>query len=287
MPWAKVALVHWCGPGFRKPQTNRVTVVIIVDVTAVVVMYSLAVPPGLPRIRTSAPASFLVLGAAFTSGGGVRIATRHQRMQPPAPTRPQRFPTALSNICCVPQSPRGSVCFPIKLVSRVRLVVLKIEDRRRLRGDLVPKAVRPRFLPRRSGPEAPPPVFGFRKMSNSLCSSGFVGGNFPPGRSRCVKLQVNSKDLWEVGFYLFLVKTDGTQVECWAGRNRTSAASRRVTSHRTPTPRDVCRLWMRFCLGGMLGGHGHSSSPLPIRPPPPPRDPATTKLPVRSWGYCI
>lgn len=156
--------------------------------------------------------------AAMVSAG----TTRHQRMQPPAPTRPQRFPTALSNICCVPQSPRGSVCFPIKLVSRVRLVALKIEDRRRLRGGLGPNAVRPRFPPRRSGPEAPPPVFGFRKMSNSLRSSDFVGGNFPPGRSCCGKLQVNSKGLWEVGFYLFLVNTDGMQVECWAGRNRTS-----------------------------------------------------------------
>lgn len=97
-------------------------------------MYSLAVPPGLPRIRTSAPTSFLVLGAAFTAAVVSAVATRHQRMQPPAPTRPHRFPTALSNICCVPQSPRSSVCFPIKIVSRVRLVALKIGDRRRQRG---------------------------------------------------------------------------------------------------------------------------------------------------------
>lgn len=249
-------------------------------------MYSLAVPPGLPRIRTSAPTSFLVLGAAFTAAVVSAVATRHQRMQPPAPTRPQRFPTALSNICCVPQSPRSSVCFPIKIVSRVRLVALKIGGRRRQRSGLGPNAVRPRFPPRPSGPEAPPPVFGFRKMSNSLRSSGFVGGNFPPGRSRCVKLQVNSKDCgrsdssspW---------RTPTVQVECRAGRNRTSAASWRVKSHRTPAPRDICRPWMRFCLGGMLGGHCHASSPLPKTPPPPPRDPATTKLPFRSWGYRI
>lgn len=251
---------------------------VIVVVTVVVVVYSLAV---FPRHPSDQEPLFLLpsrsreqpLSATVASA----VATRRQRVPHPAATRPQRFPTleALSSVCCVSQSPSSPRWLPSKMVvNRLRSL-----------------AFRPGLAPRPCGPEAPPSFF--RSWGNITFSTFSLllelrHRRLSPRQEPFAESEVDSEGLREAGGHLFLENT--TWLECGSGRDRAPAAALRgvrVTGTFRGTSAGLGR--GPPCMGCSVGTATPAGSPAPLDATYPDTTPTLPRLPsnclpVKGWG---